>query len=75
MRGFYTHFLMLTAGLLIGMIFTERKHALSQRDAEAASLNDPHFRKMQLDTQLKRALNPEFDQIMRDIEEKFGHDQ
>jgi hypothetical protein len=75
LRRFYFYWVVFAMGLLIGMIFTERKHALARRDAEAASLNDPHFRKMQLDTQLKRALNPEFDQIMRDIEEKFGHDQ
>lgn len=71
MRRFYFYWLSFAIGLLIGVIFTERRHILALRTA----YDDPHFRHLQLDTQRKRVLYPEFDQIMRDIEEKFSDEQ
>lgn len=75
MRRFYLYWLTLAIGLLTGMILTERRHSLALRDAESAARNDPQFKEMVLDNQIKRALYPEFDQIMRDIEEKFSDEQ
>lgn len=70
MRRFYLYWLTLAVGLLVGAILTERRHIL----VEKAARNDPQFKEMMLDTQIKRALSPKFDQIMQDIEEKFNRE-
>ena len=72
MRRFYFYWLTLTIGLLAGMMLNERRHVLAQRDADAAARNDPQFKEMMLDNQIKRVLYPDYDRVMRDIEEKFN---
>jgi hypothetical protein len=74
MRRFYLYGVMLSIGLIVGALLTERRYHLEQQPAEPNDVNDPAYTALLIDTQIKRAMHPQFDRIMRNIEEKSNHE-